>query len=286
MQFKDEMKEGNIEFDGIKDPGMGKRATFVLTLTKPAKVKGFFERSNIYWDIKTKKAVGLRTYTKEIVEAFGGKYGHEICISVPREVIDFIIEKDEEAKEIVRQEKINQDFKFRLYGTSFGIYDGISEFDIQDLVSELKKKYDRFLYMFNDDIAWNLTKDPEIIKIAIDSYIPYMEQENWSEETKRIYRENVKIKRAAGYGIIPNAVIKEKISEMLEKEYNQEIEKENRYNKKIAELLEKAKETGEAQLISQIDVDCNDPKLECSTDIISYYAMPDGTTKETRIHTY
>lgn len=47
-----------------------------------------------------------------------------------------------------------------------------------------------------------------------------------------------------------------------------------------------AKETGKRQYINHYMADCNDPHEECSTDVVTVYAMPDGTTKTERTHTW
>jgi len=51
-------------------------------------------------------------------------------------------------------------------------------------------------------------------------------------------------------------------------------------------IFDTAKETGEKQVLRSYATDCNDPKEECSTDIITVYAMPDGSTKTDRTHTW
>ena len=72
--------------------------------------------------------------------------------------------------------------------------------------------------------------------------------------------------------------------------YNKIIEKRNA--KKAAKqeekdkIFAKAKETGEKQVIETYTVECNDPDESCDVDIITVYAMPDGTTKETQNHTW
>ncbi|HZK18929.1 MAG TPA: hypothetical protein VFD15_06400 [Clostridia bacterium] len=58
--------------------------------------------------------------------------------------------------------------------------------------------------------------------------------------------------------------------------------------KKAAEdaKFAKAKATGKPVILYEFSVDCNDPNEDCDLDIITGYAMPDGTTKETRRHTW
>lgn len=42
----------------------------------------------------------------------------------------------------------------------------------------------------------------------------------------------------------------------------------------------------EAQLLYSYQAPCNDNNEECDVDIVYIYAMPDGSTKEVRSHTY
>lgn len=50
--------------------------------------------------------------------------------------------------------------------------------------------------------------------------------------------------------------------------------------------FEKARSTGKPVELSSWFEDCNDPKEDCSTDIVTVYAMPDGTKTTKRIHTW
>jgi hypothetical protein len=50
--------------------------------------------------------------------------------------------------------------------------------------------------------------------------------------------------------------------------------------------IQQARETGKPVELESWTEDCNDPREECSTDICRRLAMPDGTTKTTRTHTY
>jgi len=56
--------------------------------------------------------------------------------------------------------------------------------------------------------------------------------------------------------------------------------------KRIAAIFSKAKETGEKQELERHTDDCNDPSEECNMDIVTVWAMPDGTKTTTRTHTW
>ena len=55
---------------------------------------------------------------------------------------------------------------------------------------------------------------------------------------------------------------------------------------RIANIFAVAKETGKKQEIKHYMAECNDPREECSTDVVTIYAMPDGTEKTERMHTW
>lgn len=50
--------------------------------------------------------------------------------------------------------------------------------------------------------------------------------------------------------------------------------------------FEEAKATDSPVLINNYMTDCNDPHEECSTDVVSVYAMPDGSERTERQHTW
>lgn len=54
----------------------------------------------------------------------------------------------------------------------------------------------------------------------------------------------------------------------------------------IKEIFAKAVETREKQVIKHWSEECNDGNKECSLDIVYLYAMPDGSEKIERTHTY
>lgn len=62
----------------------------------------------------------------------------------------------------------------------------------------------------------------------------------------------------------------------------QKQKKQSNRTEKFAE----AKRTNKPVVLEQWSEECNDPSEECSTDNITIYAMPDGTTKKTRSHTW
>ena len=68
---------------------------------------------------------------------------------------------------------------------------------------------------------------------------------------------------------------------LTEKRTNAEIKQ-----KKIDAIFAKAKETGEKQELYRYSDDCDDEDESCDIDIVTEYAMPDGTVEIIRTHTW
>jgi len=67
----------------------------------------------------------------------------------------------------------------------------------------------------------------------------------------------------------------------------EEIERKRKEEEEeIKSKFEEAKRTGKPVLLYTYFTDCNDPKEDCDMDQVTIWAMPDGTTKQERTHTY
>jgi len=78
----------------------------------------------------------------------------------------------------------------------------------------------------------------------------------------------------------------QQVVEFTQPKRDQEATKEAQKKAELNAKFEEAKRTGKPVEIFRTTTECNDPKIECSLDIITIWAMPDGTQKEERIHTY
>src|SRR5690606_33691560 len=63
-------------------------------------------------------------------------------------------------------------------------------------------------------------------------------------------------------------------------------EREAQRQKEIDEKFKQARETGEKVELERWSAGCDDPSADCDIDIVVKYAMPDGSTKIERYHTY
>lgn len=56
--------------------------------------------------------------------------------------------------------------------------------------------------------------------------------------------------------------------------------------KRIDDIFDTAKNTGKKQVLRTFDIECQDPREECSVDIVTVWAMPDGSKTKTVNHTW
>ena len=61
---------------------------------------------------------------------------------------------------------------------------------------------------------------------------------------------------------------------------------QRRHTEEIEAKFTEAKETGKPILLEKWMDECDDPGEECNVDLVTRYAMPDGTTKVERQHTW
>ena len=55
---------------------------------------------------------------------------------------------------------------------------------------------------------------------------------------------------------------------------------------RIARIFAEAKSTGKEKVLESYSDECNDPREECDIDAVTVYAMPDGSRKIVRDHTW
>lgn len=114
-------------------------------------------------------------------------------------------------------------------------------------------------------------------------------------QAKKLLMELGLAKEISGWGCLVDSKFIEAVGEAFTYqqavEYSQpardakaakEAEKEAARQAKFDE----ARTTGKPVMLKQYTTDCNDHREECSTDIITVWAMPDGSTKEKRTHTW
>ena len=103
--------------------------------------------------------------------------------------------------------------KFVLHDTvAYGIYNGISRFDIEQMLTDLAKEYGLEYGDYSGErIAKTLSDDAELKAIADQTYKPYPPSKDWSKEYREHWEELVDKRLAVGYGEVPEDIIEQKI---------------------------------------------------------------------------
>jgi hypothetical protein len=255
MEFKDTKKEGSVEFTGIRNKGMDSTPVFKLTLMKPVSASANFDIHSI----RTEKGVtGIRCIKNgKIATALKAKT--DVLVGMPDEIIEFVQKTHTEEIEKLKQEAQKDPLKWfwSVGGDSHQIYitpdtDTKTEFreDLKKIEKTLEKK-----------LNWTQNPLREVSK-KIDMSTSLYTETGWFEvphiEVMKIY----------------NSIIAEK-----------EAKKAEIQDKEKA-IFEKAKQTGEKQILEKYTVECSDPEESCDIDEVIIYAMPDGTKKRTQNHTW
>lgn len=102
--------------------------------------------------------------------------------------------------------------------TAYGIYNGISEFDISDFAFATAEELglDPTLDCRIRDLARFLNNDKELERLAQDTYVPFPMHDGWSDEYKAYYRKAVADRTAPGQADIPDDLVYAKIRGFLQ----------------------------------------------------------------------
>ena len=227
----------------------------------------------------------------EIAKHFCPK--NNMGISIEKEIYDALISEHETNMKNLEQKWIDtKTVEYRLNDNSnYGIYNGFSQFD--DVLNvHLKPILEKYSYISMEQICRHLNELDDLKKIAYDNYNPYPVSDpelkyadgtyKYNNEYREWLKKAVPAKQAEGYGLVPIEIIIKHVNNYLA----QREEKENRSNQYTEKIIAKAKATGKDQELYHDSADCYDPHEECNTDIITTYVRPDGSTYQTRVHTY
>jgi hypothetical protein len=256
IQFKDDKKEGSIELSTMH----GTDPVFLIKIEKPVVAQECFRNG----DIRTQQGVtGIYCSAgSTISKAFGTPKNSRLLVMSDDVFASMRQLVTDEINKLTLQSHKNPD------AWKWNVHYG----DIRDYIS-LRPVSDVHILDYRPDL--------KIVQETICA--------NWQ---KIKLGENSTSNPDGSYTISHDTLMMlySEISEKLqaEKEKYDKIKAENQANKeaKQAEIFELAKNTGQKQVLSTQMVDCNDPHEECSTDVITTYAMPDGTRSEVRNHTW
>ncbi len=141
-------------------------------------------------------------------------------------------------------------------------------------------RYFRAEYGLSNYVALeHVTATMEKISQRKDSKFYGLECVAWEitpDEEKALLAEQVPAKEKA----------EKEAAEAAEKKAAEEAAQKAAADQKRKAKFERARETGRPVLLAQWTEPCNDPREECSLDIVQQYVMPDGSVKTERNHTW
>lgn len=218
----------------------------------------------------------LKVIPAKPIEIKGKKYGH-IIIADPVAAKEFK-EAFDEMYEVYKWEKQNvvtDEDKEQLAKPAFFFYDGWelrSDMYTHQVDARIRKYFsthetDRMVNWY--DLHDAFLKDDELRKRAT------LEGESVGNGYNKVEITEADVAR-----------IIEKYFTDIDAEAAAEREAEEREENRRKELMEKAKETGEPQLLFRRFAWCDDPKEECDVDVIEGYIDGDGNVEVTKQHLY
>src|SRR5690606_29697236 len=174
------MKTFEFEKQGIKfvfrNPKLNQYGTLVMEYKIP-EIKenknndGYFYNSEFLPDKNAMSLYDVKINGKDIAG-----------VVLPEDILTEIKAIYEQFKKEDLEKRLNSDIKYTMNDTTaYGIYNGISAFDITEIISDIKRQYNSNAFIFADDIAKILNHDEELKQIAIETYRPDPEGD-WTEE--------------------------------------------------------------------------------------------------------
>ncbi len=255
MQFNDGKKEFEIEYSHMINSNCYDLAVFTLKMTKPVAVEAKFD----IHDIKEEKGVTGIKFNKysEVAKAY--KFNGNVLLKMPEDALNFIYNihnaKIEELKQAAQKDP--EKWFWAVGGDSHQIY-LTPDSETGTTYREDLKKVEETL---EKKLRW-LDNPLNAVSKKVDRQTCLYTETGWFEvshdDVMRIYNELIAEKEAK------KAEIK---------------------NKEDA-IFQTAKETGVKQLLERYSVECSAPDEECDVDIVTVYAMPDGSKQKIQTHTW
>lgn len=259
MEFNDQNKNYSIEFEEIHNRYNGVvQASFVLNVSKPFQAKSRFTEG----DIGTMRGVkGINFYKfSRIAKAVNSK--QDVLFSLPDEALSFIEAEAEKGKEEIRTratQKTVRNWVWTIGGDTHNLY--ISTDDLNSLEMHFRED----LKDIRNYIEKNNRRAMEFLR----------------EHSQKIERDTA-LYTTGGWYEISNTDLMVIYTTLKAKD----DKKQAAMDKKRQAVFDKAAETGERQILRQWSDECCNPEEDCSIDNIIEYAMPDGSTKTERHHTW
>jgi hypothetical protein len=255
VQFEDGNKKYDIKFKSVRNAKINPVLVFEMDITKPVVASDSFSID----DFRTFKGRTGIYFSQFSDVAKAAKSKKSVIIKVIPEAVDFIKKTHTEELEKLKIKAMKDPERW------FWAFGGDThELHItpdNEFGTNFRKDFEKLEKTLKNKINWK-TNQLEAVSIPV-------------ERDSGLYTMN-------GWFEISHAEVMRVYNEFVSKTEAKKAEKQD----KEAEIFAKAKETGEPQKLESFSVECNNPDESCDIDTIIIYAMPDGTKKEERIHSY
>jgi len=258
MKYTTEKKDFEIEYSHIAKTNGHSTPAFSLKVTRPFEIETKFLSSQLSYDMRDGEKIEGIQFSKFSDLAKKLKSKKSVLFSLPQDALDYIRNTSEEIIANIEKEAQAQKVKkwyWAIGGDTHKLYvsaDVDTEFrpDIKEIEETIERN--------KRSIIDELTEKSTHSKRETGLYAPA----GWFEISDNDLME------------IYNSIVAQKEEKREEKETERNA------------IMEKAVQTGEKQVLSKTHDECNDPDESCDIDEIVEYAMPDGTTKVVRHHTW
>lgn len=258
MKYTTEKKDFEIEYSHIAKTNGHSTPAFSLKVTRPFEIETKFLSSRLSYDMRDgEKIEGIRFYDhSELAKKLKSK--KSVLFSLPQDALDYIRNTSEEI--IANIEKEAQAQKVKKWYWAIG-GDTHQLYVSADIDTEFRP---------------DLKEIEQIIEKNKRSVLDKLsEKSTQSERETGLYAP-------AGWFEVSNTDLMEIYKSIVA----QKEEKKEERNTERKAIMDKAVQTGEKKELSRTHDECNDPDESCDIDEIVEYAMPDGTTKVVRHHTW
>lgn len=258
MMFETEKKDFEIEYSQTIKANGHSTPVFSLKVSRPFEIETKFLSSRLSYDMRNgEKIEGIRFFEhSDLAKKLNSK--KPVLFSLPQDAIDFIKNTEEEVIAEMKkeaQEKTVKKWYWAIGGDTHQLYvsaDIDTEFrpDLKEIEQIIEKN-----------------KRSVLDKLS--------EKSTQSERETGLYAP-------AGWFEVSNTDLMEIYKSIVA----QKEEKKEERNTERKAIMDKAVQTGEKKELSRTHDECNDQDESCDIDEIVEYAMPDGTTKVVRHHTW
>lgn len=265
MRFKDNNKEYDIKFEEIHNRYNGiVQASFTLNVSRPFKAESRFTDG----DITTLRGVkGINFYKSSNVAkaayAAAGAKKQDVLFSLTDEALQYITSEAEKGNDAIQNTATQKEIKtwvWALGGDTHNLYLSTDDFEslemhFRDDLKEIRN------YIINNDGRATM----EFLR----------------DHSQKITRETALYTVSGWYEISHTDIMD--IYNKIKAEAD-EIQKAKGEKRQV--IFDKAAKTDKPQILRRWSDECCDPREECDLDNIIEYAMPDGTVKTERHHTW